>query len=194
MTKTVVACGALALHVKKIAARRGWELDVRPIHRPGCGALEVHTLRIVPAAVTGALEFVLARLPVRRAAQVRANRRDHKDPFRVAHHPDAVLVLEFGVHAEAEIGRIADFEIGLWLEQRARKEEAQEHHEIDGSLSAAQKARSLKQARHLLLAAVVTSRKHFDKEERIVFPLAERVLNAKTLAALGQTWMERRTR
>src|SRR5205085_8490069 len=57
----------------------------------------------------------------------------------------------------------------------------QEHHEIDGSLSAAQKARSLKQARHLLLAAVVTSRKHFDKEERIVFPLAERVLNAKTL-------------
>ena len=31
MTKTVVACGALALHVKKIAARRGWELDVRPI-------------------------------------------------------------------------------------------------------------------------------------------------------------------
>jgi hypothetical protein len=31
MTKTVVACGALALHVKKIAARRGWELDVRPV-------------------------------------------------------------------------------------------------------------------------------------------------------------------
>ena len=85
--------------------------------------------------MTGALEFVLARLPVRRAAQVRANRRDHEDPFRVAHHPDAVLVLEFGVHAEAEIGRIADFEIGLWLEQRARKEEAQEHHEIDGQKS-----------------------------------------------------------
>jgi hypothetical protein len=27
----VVACGALALHVKKIAARRGWDLDVRPV-------------------------------------------------------------------------------------------------------------------------------------------------------------------
>ncbi len=27
----VVACGALALHVKRIAARRGWELDVRPL-------------------------------------------------------------------------------------------------------------------------------------------------------------------
>ena len=31
MTRTVVACGALALHVKKIAARRGWDLDVRPV-------------------------------------------------------------------------------------------------------------------------------------------------------------------
>ena len=28
---TVVACGALALHVKAIAARRGWDLDVRPL-------------------------------------------------------------------------------------------------------------------------------------------------------------------
>ena len=28
---TVVACGALALHVKAIAARRGWDLDVRAL-------------------------------------------------------------------------------------------------------------------------------------------------------------------
>lgn len=27
----MVACGALALHVKQIAARRGWDLDVRPV-------------------------------------------------------------------------------------------------------------------------------------------------------------------
>jgi hypothetical protein len=27
----VVSCGALALHVKQIAARRGWDVDVRPI-------------------------------------------------------------------------------------------------------------------------------------------------------------------
>ena len=31
MTQVVVSCGALALHVKQIAARRGWELDVRPV-------------------------------------------------------------------------------------------------------------------------------------------------------------------
>ena len=28
---TVVACGALALHVREIAARRGWDVDVRPL-------------------------------------------------------------------------------------------------------------------------------------------------------------------
>jgi len=31
MTQVVVACGALAVHVKKIAARRGWDLEVRPV-------------------------------------------------------------------------------------------------------------------------------------------------------------------
>ena len=31
MSTVVVSCGALALHVKQIAARRGWDLDVRPV-------------------------------------------------------------------------------------------------------------------------------------------------------------------
>src|SRR5437868_1738094 len=31
MTQVVVACGALALHVRSIAARRGWDLEVRPV-------------------------------------------------------------------------------------------------------------------------------------------------------------------
>jgi hemerythrin-like domain-containing protein len=70
----------------------------------------------------------------------------------------------------------------------------EEHQEIDVSLKHLQQAKQFKLARQLLLAAVAYSRKHFDKEERIVFPLAERVLNAKTLTALGQTWMEQRTR
>jgi len=70
----------------------------------------------------------------------------------------------------------------------------EEHQEIDDSLKNLRQASQLNKARQLLLAAVTYSRKHFDKEERIVFPLAERVLKGKTLAALGQTWMEQRTR
>jgi hypothetical protein len=31
MSTVVVSCGALALHVKKIAARRGWDLEIRPV-------------------------------------------------------------------------------------------------------------------------------------------------------------------
>ena len=70
----------------------------------------------------------------------------------------------------------------------------QEHEEIESNLKLAQKAKQLKQARRMVLAAVIASRKHFDKEERIVFPLAERVLSAKTLTELGLTWSERRTK
>ena len=31
MTQVVVSCGALALHVRQIAARRGWDVEVRPV-------------------------------------------------------------------------------------------------------------------------------------------------------------------
>ena len=68
----------------------------------------------------------------------------------------------------------------------------QEHDEIEANLKLIESARRLAAARRILLATVLTSRKHFDKEERIVFPLAERVLKSKTLTALGQTWMDRR--
>jgi len=68
----------------------------------------------------------------------------------------------------------------------------EEHDQIDQMLAAVQRAKQLKTARGLLLAVVVLSRQHFDKEERIVFPMAERILKGKTLGELGQTWMDQR--
>ncbi len=70
----------------------------------------------------------------------------------------------------------------------------EEHEEIDVNLKKVQDAKQVRIACQLLIAAVAYSRRHFDKEERIVFPMAERVLKGKTLTALGQTWMEQRTR
>lgn len=70
----------------------------------------------------------------------------------------------------------------------------QEHEEIDKNLKLAQSTRTAKKARAHLMSAVVSSRKHFDKEERIVFPLAEKLLKSRTLAELWTTWMERRSR
>jgi hemerythrin-like domain-containing protein len=68
----------------------------------------------------------------------------------------------------------------------------QEHDQIDGTLELVAKATQVKKARQLLLQAVAASRKHVDKEERIVFPMAERVLSAKTLTSMGQAWRQQR--
>jgi hemerythrin-like domain-containing protein len=70
----------------------------------------------------------------------------------------------------------------------------EEHQEIDGNLKKVQEAKQVRLACQLLVGAVAYSRRHFDKEERIVFPMAERMLKAKTLTELGKTWMEQRTR
>lgn len=79
------------------------------------------------------------------------------------------------------------------LEQIGQRDTfANEHHEIDASLVKVKEARQLAEARRLLSAAVLASRKHFDHEERIVFPLAEKVMKRETLSDLGQRWLERR--
>jgi hemerythrin-like domain-containing protein len=67
-----------------------------------------------------------------------------------------------------------------------------EHHEIDASLLKVRAARRLPEARRLLSVAVLASRRHFDHEERIVFPLAEKVMKRETLTELGKSWMKKR--
>lgn len=67
-----------------------------------------------------------------------------------------------------------------------------EHRQIDAALEKVYKARDVKKAKLLLLGAVARCRDHFDKEERIVFPMAEHILKAKTLSELGQAWLRRR--
>jgi len=68
----------------------------------------------------------------------------------------------------------------------------EEHRRIEEMLARVQTARTLRAAKALLLGAVATSREHFDKEERIVFPLAEQVMNSNTLTRLGEEWMKKR--
>jgi hemerythrin-like domain-containing protein len=69
-----------------------------------------------------------------------------------------------------------------------------EHEEIDGGLRRALATRDLGLGRKALLTAVLASRRHFDKEERVIFPLAEKVLKARTLNDLGETWISRRNK
>jgi hemerythrin-like domain-containing protein len=67
-----------------------------------------------------------------------------------------------------------------------------EHEVMEDTLAQVGKARTLAAGKQHLLSAIAAGRKHFDKEERIVFPMAERVLKAKTLTDLGREWMQRR--
>ena len=81
------------------------------------------------------------------------------------------------------------------FEQIGQRESFHEEHvEIDENLKSIQNTAQLKEAQRLLLAAVTYSRRHFEREERIVFPMAERVLKAETLTALGGAWMHQRNR
>jgi len=67
-----------------------------------------------------------------------------------------------------------------------------EHDDIDRDIRAAQTVRQIRKAKDLLLRAVMLSRKHFDKEERLVFPLAEKQLSPRSQKLLGERWAKQR--
>jgi len=91
-------------------------------------------------------------------------------------------------HSETEDELFID-PLESYLAQIGQNETFHEEHEaIDRELKEMQKARTLDSARKLLLAVVESSRQHFDKEERIVFPMAEKVFKPKTLLELGDSW------
>jgi len=68
----------------------------------------------------------------------------------------------------------------------------EEHKEIDRNLKQVQRAKGVAEARKLLIAAVLSSRSHFNKEERILFPMANKVMSNITLQNLGNAWERRR--
>ena len=61
MSRAVVACGALALDVRRIASRRGWDLEVIPVP----ALLHNH-----PERIEGAATRVGAPDPVRREPEI----------------------------------------------------------------------------------------------------------------------------
>jgi hemerythrin-like domain-containing protein len=103
---------------------------------------------------------------------------------------------------EAMLKGHSDTEDGLFMgplehcfEQIGQRDSfLEEHQQMNHGLQLVQRATRLKQGQRLLLAAVTHSRRHFEREERIVFPLAERVMKSVTLLELGQNWLEQRAR
>lgn len=76
------------------------------------------------------------------------------------------------------------------IEQIGQRETFHDEHElIDQHLSAVRAAPTVDEARRLLVRAVVGARKHFDKEERLIFPLAEKVISYHNIMKLGKQWL-----
>lgn len=67
-----------------------------------------------------------------------------------------------------------------------------EHKHIEAVLAQVSACRDLKKAKKLMVSAVLISRQHFDREERVIFPLAEKWLKSKTLQTLGIEWVAKR--
>src|ERR1700677_1244138 len=86
----------------------GSEFDLSAVHRTRRRALKVDPFAVIPAAVARTFEFVLARLPIRSAAQMRAARVNHEDSVGRSIDPDAIFLLEFSVNPEREFRGIAD--------------------------------------------------------------------------------------
>src|SRR5690349_21486774 len=61
----------------------GRQLDMRTIHGTRSRAFEIDAFRIVARAVARAFEFVLTGFPVRRAAEVRADRGNHENALGI---------------------------------------------------------------------------------------------------------------
>lgn len=67
-----------------------------------------------------------------------------------------------------------------------------EHDIIERNMGLIPSAPSLAQARQLLSELLNVARSHFVKEEHVLFPMAQRVLDEDTLLELGAQWAERR--
>ena len=67
-----------------------------------------------------------------------------------------------------------------------------EHAQIEDLLGAVPGARELHQAQNLLTQALQLARNHFSKEEQVLFPLSERMLDRNVLAELAIRWADRR--
>jgi len=91
----------------------------------------------------------------------------------LSRHADVETNLAFAAldHALAENGQLARLH--------------QDHQEIDSHLHRAKLAKAFPAAVRLLKAGLAASRKHFRREEQIVFPLFEKLFDVANLEALG---------
>src|SRR5665647_1576567 len=66
----------------------------------------------------------------------------------------------------------------------------EDHHEIDDQFKRIHHTTDPAEAQRLLKKALAATREHFQREEKVMFPVLEKTLQPDTLRALGRKWME----
>lgn len=96
-----------------------------------------------------------------------------------AHLEDDLLFVHLEPHLGAQAGPLAVM--------RA------EHEEIENGLRILPDIDDLAEGKALFLRTVLVARQHFSKEEKILYPIAQQVLDEDTLLQLGEEWAELRS-
>lgn len=109
------------------------------------------------------------------------------------HAQAALLAASLGTHAGLEDELLfAALEPYLGSEAGPLAVMRMEHDEIEHSLQRLPEIQNLSEAQGLLLHLVQVAQDHFTKEEHVLFPMAQQMLDAPTLVRLGADWAERR--
>jgi iron-sulfur cluster repair protein YtfE (RIC family) len=102
-----------------------------------------------------------------------------------------VLENHLGEEGPTRVFRMEHEEIEAKLQEL--KELQGMHDEIEGALARLPQLDDVGEARRLVREALYAAREHFAKEENMLFPMAEQILDERTLKALGAQWAERRS-
>jgi hypothetical protein len=103
----------------------------------------------------------------------------------------ALLECALKTHAKLEDELFAVLEPSL--DQLGKLETVRHDHEaIDTCLALIKQAKTRPEAQRILSRVAHVIRHEFDLEERIIFPMAEKLLRPETLLRLGKSWAAKR--
>jgi len=100
----------------------------------------------------------------------------------------AVLAAELGSHARLEEELLSPILKDHLANNELIAEMHAEHEEIQDGLERIEDARDIREAVEAVHQTLAVARRHFRKEEEVLYPLAHRVLDDEAQSRLGQVW------
>ena len=100
----------------------------------------------------------------------------------------AALAAEVSSHAALEEELLFSALEPLLEDDALITEMRAEHREIRAGLERIEAAQNIQQAVDAVRLTFAVARRHFQKEEEVLYPLAQRVLDEEALTRLGEAW------